>query len=279
MPIISAYIVPHPPLIIPEIGKGEQLKIQKTIDAMELISRRIAETEPDTVIFITPHSVSYSDYIHISPGLTAEGNFGRFGAEDVSFGIMYEKKLVSDVTNFCERNGISAGNMGGDDEPNGLDHGVMVPLYFMNKHFQDYRCLRVSVSSLPCSEHYKLGMVLADVCDMFYRNTVVIASGDLSHRLKHDGPYGFSPAGPEFDARIQDIVKSGDFSGFMNFTDDERRSAAECGLLPFVVMAGTLDKKSVRSELLSYECPFGVGYAVGEFVVNGDDETRCFIEQ
>ena len=29
MSIIAAYIVPHPPIILPEIGKGEERKVQK----------------------------------------------------------------------------------------------------------------------------------------------------------------------------------------------------------------------------------------------------------
>jgi AmmeMemoRadiSam system protein A len=41
-------------------------------------------------------------------------------------------------------------------------------------------------------------------------------------------------------------------------------------------MAGALDGKSVEAELLSYEGPFGVGYAVAAFKLNGDNENRKF---
>jgi AmmeMemoRadiSam system protein A len=43
-------------------------------------------------------------------------------------------------------------------------------------------------------------------------------------------------------------------------------------------MAGALDGKKLGSRLLSYEGPFGVGYAVAEFKVIGDDEGRRFDE-
>jgi AmmeMemoRadiSam system protein A len=41
-------------------------------------------------------------------------------------------------------------------------------------------------------------------------------------------------------------------------------------------MAGALDGLAVRSELLSYEGPFGVGYAVAAFEPQGPDEGRHF---
>ena len=31
--ILAAVMVPHPPLIVPEVGRGEEKKIQKTTDA------------------------------------------------------------------------------------------------------------------------------------------------------------------------------------------------------------------------------------------------------
>jgi len=40
-----------------------------------------------------------------------------------------------------------------------------------------------------------------------------------------------------------------------------------------------LDKKAIKSELLSYEGPFGVGYGVAAFEVTGSDYHRCFGER
>src|SRR5699024_9381087 len=54
--------------------------------------------------------------------------------------------------------------------------------------------------------------------------------------------------------------------------------AAECGLGSFIIMAGALDGKKIRSELLSYEGPFGVGYVLASFYISGKDENRHFDE-
>ena len=40
---LKAYFVPHPPLIVPEIGKGEEHAIKKTIDAYQHIAKEIAD--------------------------------------------------------------------------------------------------------------------------------------------------------------------------------------------------------------------------------------------
>lgn len=75
MAVAGAFIVPHPPLILPEIGRGEERKIQKTIDSYREIAKEAALMEPETVIILSPHSVMYQDYFHISPGTRAKGGF------------------------------------------------------------------------------------------------------------------------------------------------------------------------------------------------------------
>ena len=77
MSIIAAYMVPHPPMIIPQIGKGREEQIQETIDAYRTAAREIASLKPETIIISSPHSVMYSDYFHISPGKNANGDFRR----------------------------------------------------------------------------------------------------------------------------------------------------------------------------------------------------------
>lgn len=85
MPLLGAFIVPHPPLIVPEVGKGEEKKIGDTIRSYREVAKRIAALKPDTIILTTPHSIMYSDYFHISPGTSAKGDLGGFGARKVSF--------------------------------------------------------------------------------------------------------------------------------------------------------------------------------------------------
>ena len=276
MSIIASFILPHPPLIIPEIGRGEERRIQKTIDAYDKVAKRIAEIKPDTIIVTSPHSIIYSDYIHISPGKTANGNFREFGYENVSVNVVYDNELVSEISKEAEAQGIPAGVLG--EKSKSLDHGVMVPLYFVNKYYNDYKIIRISLSGLSLIDHYKFGKCIGEVLDKCNKKIVFIGSGDLSHMLKDEGPYGYREEGPIFDREVTKAMKTGNFLEFLKFDEDFCESAAECGLRSFIIMAGALDKKSVNSKLLSYQGPFGVGYAVAAFEVSGNDERRSFDE-
>ena len=42
MSIVAAYVVPHPPLIVPAVGHGQERAIQATVDAYEEVACRIA---------------------------------------------------------------------------------------------------------------------------------------------------------------------------------------------------------------------------------------------
>ena len=94
MSVKGAVMVPHPPLIVPEIGRGEEGKIQATVDAYHQAARKIAQWKPDTVVVISPHSVMYADYFHISPGKGTTGNFARFRAPQVKFRAEYDTEFA-----------------------------------------------------------------------------------------------------------------------------------------------------------------------------------------
>ncbi|MBT3318616.1 MAG: AmmeMemoRadiSam system protein A [Clostridia bacterium] len=275
--ISKAYVMPHPPLIVPQVGRGQEKKIQKTIDAFDEAAKRIVREAPQTVVIITPHSVMYGDYIHISPGIGASGSFGCFGAKDVSIYKDYDTDFSSELAICAGEADINAGMMGERDAT--LDHATLVPLYFINKYTQDYRIVRISVSGLSYRAHYELGKCIAQSAQNLNRKTVVVASGDLSHKLTEDGPYGYAEQGPAFDAQLTDALKQADFLKLMSFDESFCEAAAECGLRSFVMMAGALDGKSLDTDFMSYEGPFGVGYAVCEYSVSGDDENRRFGKQ
>lgn len=274
MPIVGAFIVPHPPLIVPEVGGGEEIKVQKTIDSYHKVAREIGELSPDTIIITTPHTILYSDYFHISPGNNAKGDFSRFGAKDVSFSVEYDDIFVEELEALAERRLMQAGTLGEKDP--GLDHGTMVPLYFINQYLSNYKLVRVGLSGLPVTDHYKLGRCIKETSDKLARRVVFVASGDLSHRLKEDGPYGYTKEGEEFDREVTQAMKKGDFLRFLTFSPDFSEKAAECGLKSFIIMAGALSGLKCEPEFLSYEGSFGVGYAICSYKIRGEDESRHF---
>ena len=163
MSILAAFMVPHPPMIVPAVGRGSEAQISKTIRAYEQVAEEIAALEPDTIIITSPHSVMYADYFHISPGKSARGDFGQFRASQVSFAENYDSELVAAIDRLARETGFPAGVMGERDKR--LDHGTMVPLYFIRRRYSGGKIVRIGLSGLPLTEHYRLGQMIRDVVE------------------------------------------------------------------------------------------------------------------
>jgi len=277
MSITGAFVLPHPPLIVPEVGRGQERKIQKTIDAYQEAARRIAGLKPDTIVLATPHSIMYADYFHISPGASAEGDLSQFASGTSKIQVDYDQEFISALERKAMSSDLFAGTQG--ERSKTLDHATIVPLYFVNKEYRQYKLVRVGVSGFSYADHYRLGQMIAEIAKELKRNVVFIASADLSHKLNADGPYGLAPEGSLFDGQMSDAMSEGDFLQFLSFSPGFCEKAAECGLRPCIMMAGALDRKQVKSELLSYEGPFGVGYGVSSHIPYGEDAGRNFLEQ
>ena len=261
--ILSAFLLPHPPVILPEVGKGREQEIQTTIDAFNECARQISQLKPDTIILVSPHCTCYTDYFHISPGKFAVGDLGRFGASKVRITADYDIKLATEIEKTAATTfGIPAGTHG-EQSPQ-LDHGTIVPLCFVNKYYTGYELVRIGVSGLSLETHYEFGKAIATSAKWLGKRIVFIASGDLSHVLPQE-------SGVKLDAEITDALANGELSRLLQIPPELIENGAECGLRPLVVMFGALDGLDVSAKLLSYEGTFGVGYAVASFVPNEGD--------
>ena len=276
MSVIAAFMVPHPPMIVPEIGKGSEEQILETTRAYEQAAEEIAALSPDTVVVTSPHSVMYADYFHISPGDAASGSFRQFRAPGVKFSERYDTQFVQRLCALADAEDLPAGTLGERDSA--LDHGTMVPLWFLRKHYDGGKLVRIGLSGLPLTEHYRLGRLIARAAEDTGRRTVLIASGDLSHKLQTYGPYGYAPEGPEYDRRIMDVCSRAAFGELFDFDEIFCEKAAECGHRSFVIMAGAFDGLRVRARALSHQDVTGVGYGICTFYPDGPDEGRRFLD-
>ena len=276
MSIVAAFMVPHPPMIVPEVGRGSEKQVEKTIKAYEKVADQIAALKPETIIISSPHSVMYSDYFHISPGTGAVGSFAEFGAPQISFDIEYDEELVKLVAGKAESAGFPAGTLG-EKNPS-LDHGTMVPLWFILKKYKDIKLVRIGLSGYDLLKHYEYGKMIREAVESLGRRVVYVASGDLSHKLQDYGPYGFAEEGPLYDKRIMDVCSAARFGELFDFDENFCEKAAECGHKSFVIMAGALDGQAVEATQYSHEDVTGVGYGICSFIPKGEDESRHFLE-
>ena len=274
MPIIKTYMVPHPPLIIPEIGKGGEEQIKKTTESYEIVAKEISELKPDTIIISSPHTIMYGDYFHITNANKVSGDFSNFNASNISFEEEQDIELIEEIENISKKYNFPAGRTK-DIE---LDHGTMIPLYFIRKYYKEGKIIVLGPSGLPLIDNYMMGIIIKEAVNNLNKKVVYIASGDLSHKLQPHGPYGFCNEGVEYDKRIMEVCSNTNFNELLNFEESFLDKAAECGHRSFTIMSGTLDGLNVKAKYLSHEDITGVGYGIITFTPQDKNDNRYFLD-
>jgi len=268
--ILRYYLMPHPPLIIPNVGKGEEKGIQSTIDACNKVGEEISQLKPETIVIITPHGTMFSDAIAISDEDNIKGDFSNFRDFETVIEGKIDREFNRELINICENENIPAAGIDSYllrrfNKNFELDHGAMIPMYFVNKFYRDYKIVHITYSMLSDIELYRFGMAIRQAAINLNKKIVFISSGDLSHRLTEDGPYEYSPEGAKFDKQLLENLQKGDVVSVFNMDKCMVESAGECGLRSVYIMLGAMEGEEVNGEVLSYEGPFGVGYGVMSF--------------
>jgi aromatic ring-opening dioxygenase LigB subunit len=165
-----------------------------------------------------------------------------------------------------------------------LDWGFNVPLYFLLSSEKDFKITKIKAVNREKIEPLKGKVVFPFLTtdtlpeshflsgkEFFQNNKEIIekenfalvASGDLSHRLKKEGPYGFHPEGPAFDKELILSLKEKNIKKILQL-DKLYPFAGECGLRSISFILGIMEGAKInwKTEILSYEGPFGVGYLV-----------------
>lgn len=282
--IISSYIFPHPPIIIPEIGKGEEKSAINTVNAVYQAAEAIKKDKPTTIVLTTPHGAVFQDYIYISTDDELSGSLKKFGNDSIRLNFKNNIALIEKIIKYSQAEGIPAGGL---DEKlikkysvsKGLDHGAIVPLYFINKIFSNFKLVHISIAGLPFHELYKFGMNIANAIKDMEEQVVFLASGDMSHKLSPSSPNGYNEKGKEFDELLIKSFNNLDIKALLNIDEEFCETAGECGLRSFIMMFGALDGYEAKPQVYSYEGPFGVGYSVAKFDVGSEKPERQILRQ
>ncbi len=259
-------IAPHPPIIIPEIGRGEIKKAQKTVDGMKKLSGYIRQQNPELTVVISPHGKIHADGPAVLTEKQLSGNLGQFGFPGIQLEMENDLQLIELLIDEASSEPVKPALLG-DSGPGilsagNLDHGALVPLHYLQEAGAKTAGVLVSVSFQPYDLLYRFGTVLRKAIDRRGVPTAVVASGDLSHRLSPGAPAGYNPRGADFDRQLVNYLKDGRVKEILNFDQHLVEEAGECGLRSFIIALGLLKGEDFRSEIISYEGPFGVGYLV-----------------
>jgi AmmeMemoRadiSam system protein B len=253
-------IAPHPPILIPNIGKENLELISKTNQSLKKLEEEFYQLNPDTIIVISPHGELAQDAFTINQASEFQADFTNFGDLSTKLEFKNDIALGYQLREYLETK--APVRLINDTQ---LDHGTSVPLFYLTPHLKDVKIIPIGYSLLPLEKHFELGQFLYEKLSQSNKNIGIIASGDLSHRLTPDAPAGYSSRGKEFDDLLIKLLKKKDTQAILKLDKKLIEEAGECGLRSFVILLGILDSLNYKTEILSYEGPFGVGYLVANF--------------
>ena len=175
--IVNSYIMPHPPIIVPGVGKGREKEAMNTIEAMKKAARDIAQDKPATIIISSPHAPSFRDYVYISDEEELHGDFSAFGdaSTGMSFGNNLElAELIADKARLA---GINAGGLSSRIKEQygiseAIDHGALVPLYFISQEITGFKVVHISTPFMPFADLYELGKCISEAVSELQEDVV-----------------------------------------------------------------------------------------------------------
>ncbi len=256
--IVAGALVAHPPILVPAVGGNESERVSATAAALRRLDETLAQQPASHILMVSPHSPSSYGHIPVRSGAGAQGDLARFRAPQVSV----EAKIDHEASMALVGSASDAGfPLTWTDDPE-LDHGVVVPLVFLERTRKEKSFILLGISGWPLQRFVDFGAWLQG---HLKTSTVFIASGDLSHRLLPGAPAGYHPEGHVFDELVIDALRNRNWQRIEGLDPDLIEDAGECGLRPLAMLLGAARAAGLTSSVLSYEGPFGVGYPVVEF--------------
>lgn len=260
MSIVFSSIVPHPPILIPPIGKENINQLKATSIAYLKLEHSLYASQAETIIIISPHGNSQEKAFTINLSHEFICDFEEFGDLTVKFSLNGDTALAHKIKEKSETEIpiqlISQKN---------LDHGSSIPLYLLTRHLPKIKIIPIYYSGLDLNAHYNFGKMIKNKLLNSSARVAVIASGDLSHKLSKNAPAGYSPKGKKFDKKLIGCLLKKQTEKIIKFNPELISGAGECGLKSIIILLGILDGIKYKPRLLSYESPFGVGYLTMNF--------------
>lgn len=260
MPLIYSAIVPHSPLLIPEIGKENTARLKNTIKSYEKIKAEIAEHEIETIIIISPHGPIQENTFAINLSPEYQYNFESFGNFSIKGTFKNDIGLVHRIRENLE----TKAKLQLITEPF-LDHGTSIPLRLLLGETSEVKIIPLYYSGLDNNDHFEFGKILQETLFHYPEKIAVIASGDLSHCHTKDAPLGYSPRAKKFDKKLVDLIKNNKPQDILKLETELIIEVHECGLRSILILLGILDDIKHQANILSYETPFGIGYLCADF--------------
>ena len=264
--------MPHPPVLIPEIGRGREFEAIKTLEGIKQLTSGLKK--PDLLLILSPHQPYASGALFVNTANSYNGSFALFGVPDIKVNPVSPADNTRELCEYLQKSDVEVYTQNYEDLTR--DQGSMIPLYFLQQEWNDLpEVIIASPIGLTPQKAFELGKILANFKSN--KNLALLASGDLSHRLTPDAPAGYEPEyAPEFEATIEKALKDNSPDAINELDRFVIERAGECGLRSVMAMLGLCSGKNIK--VFSHEWPFGVGYCTALYVFTNDNNISAPVQ-
>lgn len=260
--IIVAGIVPHTPLLLPTVGKDVADALMQTSGAIEKLKESFSAQNPETVILIktpergrrrrTVFQIQLPQNYHV--------DLSEFG-DLVTQGIFACDTVLGTELKNAARSAHVPLTYTGEEK---LEYTASVPLLSLFGT-QKIKTIVIQPPDTDGAALYAFGGALTSALQESQKRVVCIAAGDCAHCVRKGKKESHEQICLPFDYMFLDALKKKSADALLAMRREEISRLNACAVQPSLVLRGIIDSLSWNAHLLSYEAPFGVGYAVLEY--------------
>jgi aromatic ring-opening dioxygenase LigB subunit len=261
MPLISATILPHSPLLLPGLTDEARAAVSKTTTAIGSLSEKILSQKPDVIFIISAHTglVGGSNKYALLQGPKFNYVFNQFGdlvtSGSIKGAIGFTHHLKEKLETKFPLPLVSAEL---------LPYTFAIPLV----------CLGATINSLPIAclqipkeisadEIKRLATLLSEEISAMPERVAIIATGNLSHNKETSNTQA-----KIFDQLFQAACQENSLNKLTNMDVSVRREIEECLWSPTTLLYSLLGEQKVSTQIISYEASVGIGFLVAEINID-----------
>lgn len=257
MAIVFAGLVPHSPLLAPNIGKEYRVQLSKTLDAYQQLAQDLKEAKPEVLVVISSHAASGIDWWNANVCLDYEIDLSAFGDLLTKGKWLGALGLAEELQNFFGQEQVIRFY----SQPY-LDYGTAIPLLLFGDALKDVKILPIGYLENKPQEQAQFGQRLGEFLRQWPGKAAIIGSGDLAHCLGLEHPNGLQARGKKFDQKLQEALRVNDDETMLNISKTTAMETGQCAWLAYITLQAVMKNQPGSWQNLSYEAPFGVGGAV-----------------
>ncbi len=259
--MVYACIAPHGGEIVPTLAGRNLSLFAATRKGMRVLSDRMKEARPDTIVVSTPHNLRMQKHIGVVISEHSSGKMSE-GRKEIRLRVECDLGFAESVVEAAERMDlpVAAANYGALEGPLSdlaMDWGTLIPLwFFLRRTGLKSRVVIVTPSrGIPLSQNFEFGRAVGEVASKERKRVAVVASADQAHAHSKKGPYGFDPRAAAYDRTVVDAIKRDKLEAILRIDPDVVEGAKPDSLWQMAMLAGAFSVAQMKGELVSYQAP------------------------